>query len=360
MAHQQNLRLTTGTPGAPDDRMAGSAFSPVGESPSSSRISQASQAGGYPFPRQTSVSNMQWAHPSEPNKHNTAPPMARPQYGTPEGEQGPPYGMNGRTIQRPSLPVVASHSASHSTSQLPTTRNRSISSPDVNGYGPGRRTPNGAIQQGGEDVPVPPIPPHMAGMRGPVNRSNTNSPTESLRNARGIAPNHATGMRPSFQQYNSHAYDQTPAQLKNPSAMTGAGRVLSPPMSASALHNPMAHGNGSSNGNELPYVSQLKVKIHYDPDPDNNYVSIVIGSNIGWETLRGRIDHKMQKNTKAQIAEGTARLKYVDAENDMVTIEEDEDVDMAIEVWKEKYRNELFDNKFPELVLYWKELVPKI
>ena len=334
------LKVTTTNiegPGTPDERF-NSHFSPTGDSPSSLRSS--SQAGMYPFPRQYTPSNSGWPpQDSNGNKHNTAPPMGRHPLREDEGVNG--YGTNGRSVQRPSLPAMT---ASQAAQQLAFAQNRSRShsTPDVHNHSPGRRLPNGQMSNQGDEIPVPSIPPHLASMRAPVNRSQNNSPTEGSRTPRSQtqSPNMLRG--PQFP--NNAGYDPYSQRSTNSgySMSSAAGRVLSPPLSSSIISSENAVA-----------VTQLKVKIHFEPKP--SHVTIVVPIVIKHRSLFDRIDSKMEKVSSASIARGTARLRYRDTEGELVLIENDEDIGVAIDDWKEGNDHLLKSNIIPDFDLYWRE-----
>ena len=320
----------------PDERNGNASyFSPTCESPSSMR--SGSQASMYHFPRQHAQPNSSWA--PDGNKHNTAPPMGRAP--TRDDEMPNGYSSGGRNIQRPSLLALAS-------SQNAQNRSRSLSSPDIhNPHSPGKRSLNSHLQSGAEDIPVPPIPPHMASMRVPVNRSQNNSPTESLRSARN--GNSAQTLSRAPHTYHP-AYDaghvrpdpRYPPHMGHGPKAAAPQRMMSPQMSA-----PSAQG-------DAPYVSQLKVKIFFEPKP--SHVTIVVPIIIKHRSLIDRIDSKMEKVTSSSIAKGSARLRYVDSENELITITNDEDVQLAIEEWVIEHDQELRNGIIPDFELHWHEI----
>jgi len=120
-------------------------------------------------------------------------------------------------------------------------------------------------------------------------------------------------------------------------------RVMSPPIpSAAAIHDPP------------PYPSHLKVKIWFEPQP--SHVTIVVPIIIKHRSLIDRIDSKMEKVTTSSIAKGTARLKYRDSDEEMVTMKCDEDVQIAIEEWVNVNEDSLRNGVIPDFELYWNEI----
>lgn len=317
----------------PDERNGNTSyFSPACESPSSMRSS--SQASMYHFQRQHPQSNSGWV--PDGNKHNTAPPMGRAH---PRDDEMPSGYTGARNVQRPSLP----------SSQNAQNRSRSLSSPDIhNPHVAGDRSLNAHIQSGAEDIPVPPIPPHMASMRAPVNRSQTNSPTGSLRSARNGTPVQNLSRAPhTYHSAYDGGYTRDPRYLPHSGqsqTVPAPQRMMSPQVSA-----PSTQG-------DAPYVSQLKVKIFFEPKP--SHVTIVVPIIIKHRSLIDRIDSKMEKVTSSSIAKGSARLRYVDSENELITITNDEDVQLAIEEWVIEHEQELRNGIIPDFELHWHEIAP--
>ena len=332
------LKISTSFPmglGTPDDRIGNSYFSPTAESPSSLRSGLPGSM--YPFPRQPTSSAGNW--PADGNKHNTAPPMGRAPLR--EDESVNSFSFNNRPVQRPSLPVLP---GSQSAQQLAFAQNRSrsMSSPDVhNQPSPVKRLPNGQVYPGTDEVPVPPIPPHM---RTPVNRSQTNSPTDNPRRVGAQSP-HLTRTYTA----NHDNYDQGSNQCE-PRATSRHGPGPTSSAMSQRLFSPHVPANPRG---EAPYVSQLKVKIYFEPMP--SHVTIVVPIIIKHRSLVDRIDSKMEKVTPCSIAKGTARLRYKDMEDEMITITNDEDVELAIEEWTMANEKQLQNGTIPDFELYFFE-----
>ncbi|KAL8725375.1 MAG: hypothetical protein Q9166_007391 [cf. Caloplaca sp. 2 TL-2023] len=357
---QPPLSLNTNVPAgadSPGDFPGNSYFSPSADSPSSTRSS--SQAAVFSFTRQGTPVN-HWSH--EDSKHRTAPATSVPSSHNGNGPLNA-YQMNGRTILRPSLPVMPANQASHAAQQLAMAQNRmrSASTPNIhdptaastNGAGV-RRYANGQLQPTIDNVPVPPIPPHMAQMRAPLNRSQTSSPTNNLPGARSATqspmPPHGRPAHHAEQAiYNQTSGPRHQGPQADQRAHTQGGygpapiQILrSPPM---PMHN--------APDNQIPYPSQLKVKIWFDPAP--SHVTIVVPIVIKHRSLTDRIDSKMVKISSASISKGTARLKYKDMEDDFVTIGSDEDVQLAIEDWGQAHEDNLRDGVVSDFELHWEE-----
>lgn len=334
------LSLQTQGNGAPSPGHRGgmeSYFSPTtADSPASSRTSTAStlfhQSAQFPFPR-TATPQGGW----EDNNRYTAPAMPR----APSRDGSSPvnaYGVNGRAPRGPSMPVMASHhSASHSQSLAQQHRNRSYSTPDINGPANPRRNTNTNTTP----VPaVPGIPPHLHPAHDsniprsqtgsprqdlPI-RSNTQSPgvqRERLQNGQG-------GTMAQFPSQPVHSRQPTPSQLGVPQPLNLNGQQpVSPPLGTSSQSNPLSSP-------DLPIPTQLKVKIVCDK---GNYVTLVVAFNITYQSLIDRIDAKLARFTNSSIGKGNLRLRYRDEDGDLVTIESDDDIQIAFLEWREGLRN---------------------
>lgn len=299
-----SLSLQTQLPGAipsPGNRGGDSYFSPTAESPTSSRTSTTSSM--FPFPRQGTPQT--W----EDHNRYTAPAMPR---APSRGSQTPmdAYQMNGRTPQRPSLPVMASQQPASVAQQ----RSRSYSTPDINGQNGNRRLPNGA--HAGPVPAVPGIPPHLhPAYDGSIPRSQNNSPN-------GL-PIRTSTQSPGLQRERGGPVQQGPngpQYARHPTAQIAVdNRAMSPPL-GSALSN---------DSDNLP--TQLKVKVNCD----GNYVTLVVAFNITYQSLVDRIDQKIGRFSNNAIARGTMKLRYRDEDGDYVTIESDDDVQIAFQEWRE-------------------------
>ncbi|KAJ4295277.1 Guanine nucleotide exchange factor for Cdc42p [Kalmusia sp. IMI 367209] len=313
-------------------------FSPTAESPmstySTARTSSSS-AGTFPFPRQAPPIGYH-----EENNRYTAPArghVAR------ETSMGPGSHPPGRGMQRPSLPPT-SNSASMAAGRL-----RAASSPDIhNANLPGRRLPNG--QQG--SVPeMPPFPTHYAYNAAIVNRSQSNSPnsmppraaTQSpaiqrdrliqQRTAAELAhPDYYGGPARRDPGINPMARTMTPASSfeRSQGTLTPASmdsRTMSPPLSGQTSAPHEGHSG-------IP--TQLKVKVHC-PTAGSS-MTLVVSTNISFQSLKDRIDAKLQRSTSVSLSSGQVKLKYVD-DGTYVTISTDDDLQEAFETWKEQQRD---------------------
>ncbi len=325
---------------SPGEHPGASYFSPTLESPMSSRTS--SSSGMYPFPRQATPNNG-W-----PDEHNrfTAPAIGRSMSREPHpGANG--YQMNGRTILRPSLPAMAPQSLQQAA--LAQNRSRSASSPDIhNRLMQAHRAANGNTSQPPvPDVPVPPVPPHIAHMKAPVNRSLNNSPTN---HPHGSLPVRSATQSPGlYRDRTAQNHHQGPGAPENMSRHDPRALLPSPnttPVPLSAVEARPPTSMPPSEG--IPTPTQLKVKVSFD----NNYVTLVVGMNITYQSLVDRIDAKLSRFTTSSIGRGTIRLRYKDEDGDFVTIRSDEDIHIAFSDWKEQQRSQLLQGQLGEIQLY--------
>ena len=323
------LSLQTSMPPAgipsPSQRGGDSYFSPVGESPgSSSRASTASSM--FPFPRQGTPQGG-W---EDPTNRYTAPAVAR----APSRDSSTPsnaYQMNGRTPQRPSLPAMASGSSQGQGSQQ---RSRSYSTPDVNGQNGNRRPPT-APPSG----PVPAVPGIPSYLQHPaydagVPRSANDSPT-------GVAPLRSTTQSPGTQRDRQQAQYTNSAQYSRPN--TGQS-----PVGSSDVRPISPPGLPRAPESDMVLPTQLKVKVNCD----GNYVTLVVAFNITYQSLIDRIDAKVGRFSNNAISRGTMRLRYRDEDGDFVTIESDDDIQIAFQEWREAQRQQYHTGLLGEIELF--------
>ena len=336
------------------DGMGDSYFSPTVDSPMSSSNSRTSgsSAGMYPFPRQPVPNGYNYedsAHAHASHTRFTAPAMGRPQ-------------MNGREPSTTSQtngygPMRGPGAAQrmHSAQQMSTVpRNRSASSPDIHN---GQRVVRNGVQP-----PVPDMPatfqqkPPMAHM---VPRSQSNSP-QLAGMVNGVSgPGRAMNQSPQLRRDASYARQQAgtepspteryggydgipssrrPTDLREhqyPSSRTvtpvpGRGQTFSPP--------PASLTPSQSSQSEPQPPAQLKVKVH--APSASQVLTLVVPLNISCQSLKDRIDAKLQRSTNLTLGdrgskENMVKLKYLDDE-DHVTIQTDEDVQTAFETWREQ------------------------
>jgi cell division control protein 24 len=309
---------------SPGQRGGDSYFSPVGESPASSRTSTTS--GMFPFPRQGTPQGG-W----EEHNRYTAPAIGR----APSRDSSTPtnaYQMNGRTPQRPSLPAMASQASQASVAQQ---RSRSYSTPDINAQNGNRRLPNGPPS--GPVPAVPGIPPHLhpafdAGIPRSQNSSPNGLPMRANTQSPGIQRERIAQpvQYPNGPQYNRS--NTTPQAI---SAVDS--RTMSPPL-----------GSARSGDNDMALPTQLKVKVNCD----GNYVTLVVAFNITYQSLIDRIDAKVGRFSNNAIARGTMRLRYRDEDGDFVTIQSDDDIQIAFQEWREAQRHQYHTGQLGEIELF--------
>ncbi|KAA8575480.1 hypothetical protein MFRU_002g00620 [Monilinia fructicola] len=329
---------------SPSQRLGDSYFSPIGESPASSARTSTASSGMYQFPRQPTPQGS-W----EDNNRYTAPAIGRvPSRDSQNSVSGASYQMNGRTPQRPSLPAMASQSQAAAAQQ----RSRSYSTPDINAQQGVRRLPNGALSTPQGQVPaVPGIPAHLhpaydAGVPRSQNNSPNGLPVRTNTQSPGVQrerlqqqqqsqyPNGSQNLSVSQPNYPRSNTTQMPTTaLDNrlpPSLMTGnAGMSLSP-------------------DGDMSLPTQLKVKVNCD----GNYVTLVVAFNITYQSLTDRIDAKVGRFSTNAIARGTMRLRYRDEDGDFVTIESDDDIQIAFQEWSEAQKSQYHSGQLGEIELF--------
>ena len=82
--------------------------------------------------------------------------------------------------------------------------------------------------------------------------------------------------------------------------------------------------------------TQLKVKVNCDK---GTYTTLVVQSNITYQSLVDRIDAKLARFSTSSIGKGNLKLKYRDDEGDFVIISNDEDIQIAISDWRDSSRD---------------------
>jgi cell division control protein 24 len=326
-----NTKTTTQSP---NEYASNSYFSPVDREPPESASASArssSQSAFAGFHRgATPVHGMAY---HEESYRNTAPAMARNISGT--TANGNPYLVNGRGPgMRPALAPGTSQS-----SQETATRNRmrSASSPDIN---PLLQQQARKYTSTDSAPSVPPIPAHVKNM-GPPSRSHNNSPSQN-----GLIRNGHSSQQHYSQPPGSRGPSQSSQYIYDPAYGPPMDRKLAPGMSALSiapaerqLSPPLSTPSSStdSHGNRNSFMpSQLRAKVRFD----ENYVSMIIPSNIQFRSLTDRIDAKLARFTNASIASGTVRLRYRDEDGDFIWIDSDDAVHEALLDWRETNRGE--------------------
>ncbi|KAJ5482709.1 hypothetical protein N7539_006155 [Penicillium diatomitis] len=311
------LSVHTQFPGSgsmsPGERNGNSYFSPT-ETPSTRSSSQS----GFSFGRQNTNSTSASSVWNEEGNRHTAPALSRgtSRDGTPTG-YFPPQ-SNGRSAQRPSLPPLSgSQAAANGLAQ----RMRSASSPDIHHH----NNPSDSRRYMGtaDNVPVPPIPAHMASMKAPINRSQNNSPTNNQLPVR-THPHVGHSTQFTEPEYNEHR---------------GSGQISDPATS------PLDQGPDDG---DLFMPTQLKAKVNFE----DHYVTLVVATNILFRSLTNRVDAKLANLTDRSISSKTIRLRYRDEDGDFITIDNDEAVQLAFLEWREQHRDELAKGLVGEIELY--------
>ncbi|KAJ5823254.1 CDC24 calponin [Penicillium robsamsonii] len=304
---------------SPSDRNMSSYFSPT-ETPSTR---SSSQSAGFSFSRQNTNSTTASAGWSEDSLRYTAPALSRvaSREGTTSGGYFPPQ-PSGRSAQRPSLPPLSGPQA-HSANGM-AQRMRSASSPDIhhhNNNPESRRYMGVHTMQTVDNVPVPPIPAHMANMKAPVSRSQNGSPTNTQLPIRSQPQLHTT-------HFNEPEYNDA----------RHSGQISD--------HATSPLTQEPEDGDYMP--TQLKAKVNFD----DNYVTLVIATNILFRSLTDRVDAKLARFTDRSIGNKTVRLRYRDEDGDFVTIDSDEAVQLAFMEWREQHRDMLAKGLVGEIQLY--------
>ncbi|KAF2224926.1 Pleckstrin homology domain-containing protein [Elsinoe ampelina] len=278
---------------SPSERFAGdSYFSPVEESPMSSR---ASNASGMYFPRQ--------GHQSEGGFHH-APYRSSSREGMNQGypssaRQRPQYTSG----PAPSMPGGFAPTAG---------RNRSISSPSIN------EAQRRAMENNRPPLPEGGIPAHLQ-QPPQIHRTQSNSPHMA-----GGIDDRMGAPSPSIRGYsNSPSIGGYPSRNATPTQYGSSTPSLGPSTPT------MSHDSTPP--------SQLKVKVH--ATAAGQVLTLVVPSNIAYQSLKDRIDAKLQRSTNISLTDRGAgnhvKLKYLD-EDDYVNIGSDEDVQTAFETWREQ------------------------
>ncbi|TGO44515.1 hypothetical protein BOTNAR_0807g00010 [Botryotinia narcissicola] len=335
---------------SPGQKLGGdSYFSPIGESPApSARTSTSSTMFQFPqtsqFPRQPTPQGQGFW---EDSNRYTAPAIVRvPSRDTHGSVSGPSYQMNGRTPQRPSLPAMAT--SSQAAAAAAQQRSRSYSTPDINAQQGVRRLPNGALSTPqGQQVPaVPGIPAHLhpaydAGVPRSQNNSPNGLPVRTNTQSPGVQRERQLHQQHPSQYANELQYSNGSQSLGVSQPNYTRSNTTQIPTTAldSRLPPSLISGNGGmslSPEGDMLLPTQLKVKVNCD----GNYVTLVVAFNITYQSLTDRIDAKVGRFSTNAIARGTMRLRYRDEDGDFVTIESDDDIQIAFQEWSEAQKSQ--------------------
>lgn len=316
---------------SPMDRGGTSYFSPGGESPMSSRTS--SSSGMIPFPRQPTPQN--GASHDDHNRYTAPAPVTRPLHNSSQGgyNQQDPRG-GGRAPGQP-MPM---HNAS-----LAQTRMRSASSPNV-------QSQHAMSQQATANAPpVPSVPAHLAGQQPPVNRSQNTTPVY----ANGVPSRYPTqSPNPKGRQASQGRTDHLSMKSSDGSiAQSHDPRASQQTMSSfDALSPQSTRASGFISGGTHPIQFRIKVKV----ESEGSTFMLVVASNISFDTLRDRIDAKLQRTTNLTFQASGLKLQFVDEEDDeFMTMQNDDDVQTVFDQWRENHaRDSAMTGQFGEITLY--------
>lgn len=186
-----------------------------------------------------------------------------------------------------------------------------------------------------DNIPVPPIPPQLASMRAPVNRSQNNSPTNNGLPMRSAAQTALGSSRHMHGNDFSDGYFPTMANSQS--------SLSEHPLATSGTLEP---DTGASPDPIMP--TQLKAKVNFD----DNYVTLVIASNILFRSLTDRVDAKLARFTNRSIGNRSVRLRYKDEDGDFITIDSDEAVQLAFMEWRDQHQDSLAQGQVGEIQLF--------
>jgi len=77
-----------------------------------------------------------------------------------------------------------------------------------------------------------------------------------------------------------------------------------------------------------------------------------VAFNITYQSLVGRIDAKVGRFSRNAIAQGTMRLRYRDEDGDFVSIESDDDIQIAFQEWREAQKQQYSRGQLGEIELF--------
>lgn len=223
-------------------------------------------------------------------------------------------------------------------------RSRSYSTPDINGPQSSgiRRLPNGSLSS--QQVPaVPGIPAHLhPAYDGGIPRSNSVSPAGLPVRSSTQSPGVQRERLAQASQYqNGQQYPGQPQYPRGngaqPLNLSNGQGLASPPLNSAM-----------STDSDMGLPTQLKVKVNCD----GNYVTLVVAFNITYQSLTDRIDAKVGRFSTNAIARGTMRLRYRDEDGDFVTIESDDDIQIAFQEWSEAQKSQYHIGQLGEIELF--------
>lgn len=261
--------------------------------------------------------------PSEPEINNATQPAQRTMSGSSAGSNGSsstsyfPYSsMNSLPEEFGAFTIVSSskpskHSSTNNNSSTTTTpnRNRSASTPSLT-HVPTTGATNGkkdSVSSSTNNVPpMPPLPSNVSA-----------APTNSRIKSESAAVDRSKQQQQQSQQ--SHINIATGQREQSTSSfdsnISSGNRSISSSSSTTTTTTVPSNLNG-----------QLKVKLHYI---DDSFL-IIVPSSIKYSQLLERIERKIRlcgKQTPSPL-----RIKYKDEDDDFVSINSDEDIQMALEL----------------------------
>lgn len=154
------------------------------------------------------------------------------------------------------------------------------------------------------------------------------------------APVYSRGNTPNPPPGGSHLrIDSAGANSRtvSPALNTDGGRMYAPPPTSAPAET-----------TDMPFPSQLKVRVNCD---SGNYVTLVVAFNITYQSLIDRIDAKLARFSSSSIAKGGLKLRYRDEDGDFVTIQSDDDIQIAFSDWREGMKN-MYSGGIGDIELY--------
>lgn len=201
----------------------------------------------------------------------------------------------------------------------------------------------------GQQPPVPTMPANYQGFQHMAPRSQNGSPNGYPARQPAHSPQNSQDPRGGYNgpsPTSQYPYDSS-ARPDLRGAQYPSSRTVTPVQRTGGT--PAPPSTGTPLPAEIPAPTQLKVKVHAPSAAQ--VLTLVVPLNISYQTLKDRIDAKLQRSTNltlgtnggAGVAPGkdnVVKLKYLD-EDDYVTIQTDEDVLEAFETWREQRGGDL-------------------
>lgn len=132
-------------------------------------------------------------------------------------------------------------------------------------------------------------------------------------------------------------FPQQPIYPRQNSVGSTGGNLRVDANAANSRNVSPALGTGQGmNSPDMPLPTQLKVRVNCN---NGNYVTLVVAFNITYQSLIDRIDAKLARFMNSSIGNGALKLRYRDEDGDLVTIQSDDDIQIAFMEWREGVRN---------------------